>query len=98
MCCRPLLSFSARGHAHTPSREGFGCFTLLDFADSGAPSGRRNQGLLNLNPNPPTFYRRPLSFQVDTRTNVSAIDDVYWRLFGQGTSMTVSAFKVAYEL
>ncbi|KAG2455044.1 hypothetical protein HYH02_000869 [Chlamydomonas schloesseri] len=78
---------------------GFGCFTLLDFSD---PTGRGRDGLLNLNPTSSGLQRDevyffPKTFQVDTRTNASAIGDASWRLFGQGTSMTVSHIKVAYE-
>ncbi|KAG2455021.1 hypothetical protein HYH02_000846 [Chlamydomonas schloesseri] len=78
---------------------GFGCFTLLDFSD---PTGRGRDGLLNSNPTSSgqqrdEVYFFPKTFQVDTRTNASAIGDASWRLFGQGTSMTVSYIKVAYE-
>ncbi|KAG2440279.1 hypothetical protein HXX76_004391 [Chlamydomonas incerta] len=78
---------------------GFGCYALLDFSD---PTGRGREGLLNLNPTASgqqrdEVYFFPKTFQVDTRTNASAAADASWRLFGQGTSMTVSAIKVAYE-
>eukprot|EP00198_Chlamydomonas_reinhardtii_P008102 XP_001697439.1 predicted protein [Chlamydomonas reinhardtii] len=79
---------------------GFGCYALVDFAD---PTGRGREGFLNLNPTASgqqkdEVYFVPKTFQVDTRKNVSAISDPSWRLFGQGTSMSVSAIKVAYEL
>ncbi|EFJ48831.1 hypothetical protein VOLCADRAFT_104575 [Volvox carteri f. nagariensis] len=83
---------------------GFGCFTLLDGTDLNAPpsSPLATSGLLNLNPTAPTTSREvyvlPRSWQADPRRNASVTDDLSLRLFGQGTAVTVSAFKVSYEL
>ncbi|GLI59340.1 hypothetical protein VaNZ11_001202, partial [Volvox africanus] len=83
---------------------GFGCFSILDGADPNARAFTplATTGLLDLNPTAATgsareVYALPRTWQVDTRSNATAAQDLSWRLFGQGTSLTVSAFKVSYK-
>ncbi|GIL77454.1 hypothetical protein Vretifemale_6897 [Volvox reticuliferus] len=103
---RALLDLGGTDEVATPASfsPGLGCFSLLDGADPNARASTplATTGLFNLNPTAATgssreVYAVPRSWQVDSRRNASAAQDLGWRLFGQGTSMTISAFKVSYK-